>query len=828
MDWNNINRDRDTSGLGPIEYDQTKVPALIRKHADNVRTKTYGQEVREAQARNAELAGLIASEAESKAIDANSLSKDTQNRFNDQIAGTTNSDEVIDARRPTDGVAFSTLNERIEAQVQHVTYAMFGANSDMKYFNPGDGKYYLDKEFTNEYDHNDGIEIKKAHEYANAHGLPIKLGGGHYVIKNYNFIPIKTSVDFGNSVFHMAEDNYSQYAHPFHVYSDYSWQQVESVSDFTVRKGQKTVTQWKKYAGHLLLITDNNRKVAYRNGNPETGQTVRDLVYIGFGGEIIGEITHDYLTSDNKVEVRKVDTIPITIKGGSFLWNGRMGIQSQVTDVEGYGFVVARDRVTIEGQTAGYEQNVLYNEVAHGGGFYVPSKVYDFKLKDISISSRKRVADEYAYAIGGSLVLNYTLENVNGMSDRTYWSSMGSNEITNLVIENCKMRNIDVHYHAWNVRVSGSDVQTFSLVGGGELEVKSTTVRNDRTNSFIAFRADYGASWDGNISIDDCKLIIQSSEAARVALLSFWPPTTDYGYPIVFGHKIRVTNFDFVFTEDSNPSDIRLYDISNGRQYGDHRVVLANRLEMINIDVIGREKGVILFETNNINLAQTTRDNAIYNLSDESGNEVNISPNAKWTFDNVYTTPMVDNTFPELMRYHFSIDQGPTQTWDTKSVVLDLNIKNIKNLHMNVDYAVLEMSIENTNVRLLKAKRRSRIRLSNINIKPLYSVGAGQNAIDVVESDTTFINCRVYPHFNINNQQMLGYSIAYTGLFKVVHSGSTPRVDMLPGLHIGTTVVATALDYVKGNIGNGDISNKLENHLRLSPMSSQSHWTTYQ
>lgn len=63
MDWNNINEDRDTSGLGPIEYDQSKVPQLIRKHADNVRTKTYGQEVREAQARNAELAGLIASEA---------------------------------------------------------------------------------------------------------------------------------------------------------------------------------------------------------------------------------------------------------------------------------------------------------------------------------------------------------------------------------------------------------------------------------------------------------------------------------------------------------------------------------------------------------------------------------------------------------------------------------------------------------------------------------------------------------------------------------------------------------------------------------------------
>ena len=116
MDWNNINRDRDTSCLGPIEYDQSQVPALIRKHADNVRTKTYGQEVREAQARNAEIAGLISSEAEIKANDADLLSKDTQNRFDRQIAGSTYDNETIDARGTFDILGdrfnFNELNAR--------------------------------------------------------------------------------------------------------------------------------------------------------------------------------------------------------------------------------------------------------------------------------------------------------------------------------------------------------------------------------------------------------------------------------------------------------------------------------------------------------------------------------------------------------------------------------------------------------------------------------------------------------------------------------------------------------------------------------------------
>ena len=121
MDWNNINRDRDTSGLGPIEYDQSKVPAPIRKHADNVRTKTYGQEVREAQARNAELAGLIANEA----VDISNETKERQDtvetQFNSVQQELTDKDimsapEIIAARNGK-----NTLNERLDSEYQEVT-----------------------------------------------------------------------------------------------------------------------------------------------------------------------------------------------------------------------------------------------------------------------------------------------------------------------------------------------------------------------------------------------------------------------------------------------------------------------------------------------------------------------------------------------------------------------------------------------------------------------------------------------------------------------------------------------------------------------------------
>lgn len=131
MDWNNINTDRDTSGLGPIEYDQSKVPSLIRKHADNVRTKTYGQEMREAQARNAEVAGLIANEAIGISNETKDRQDTVETQFNSVQQELTDKDpisapEIIAARN-----GFDTLDERLTtAEMVRVNVKDFGVKGD--------------------------------------------------------------------------------------------------------------------------------------------------------------------------------------------------------------------------------------------------------------------------------------------------------------------------------------------------------------------------------------------------------------------------------------------------------------------------------------------------------------------------------------------------------------------------------------------------------------------------------------------------------------------------------------------------------------------------
>ena len=130
MDWNNINRDRDTSSLGPIEYDQTKVPQLIRKHADNVRGKTYGQEVREAQARNAEYAGLIASEAKEVSTSTQSRQDIIESRYDVAVGAMTSETEILDARVSEEGLTFSNLKERLDSQQNAINVLSHGAVGD--------------------------------------------------------------------------------------------------------------------------------------------------------------------------------------------------------------------------------------------------------------------------------------------------------------------------------------------------------------------------------------------------------------------------------------------------------------------------------------------------------------------------------------------------------------------------------------------------------------------------------------------------------------------------------------------------------------------------
>ena len=115
------NYDFDTTPMPPLEYDQSKVPDLSRKHANYVRNKTYGHDVRESLARGVEYAGLVSGLATKTAQDTQ-LRQDNLETYNEQmIVEMTNKDvisapEIIEARngRTTLAERLAEDSERIE------------------------------------------------------------------------------------------------------------------------------------------------------------------------------------------------------------------------------------------------------------------------------------------------------------------------------------------------------------------------------------------------------------------------------------------------------------------------------------------------------------------------------------------------------------------------------------------------------------------------------------------------------------------------------------------------------------------------------------------
>lgn len=106
-----------TENSFPDDYDLSKVDSRIVLRSKSVRKKQKGKDVRGALAQGIEIAGAVAGESVQSATDAKTIADDTRKRFDDQIAGSTNDDEVIDARRPKNAEqAYQTLGKRLDAQ----------------------------------------------------------------------------------------------------------------------------------------------------------------------------------------------------------------------------------------------------------------------------------------------------------------------------------------------------------------------------------------------------------------------------------------------------------------------------------------------------------------------------------------------------------------------------------------------------------------------------------------------------------------------------------------------------------------------------------------
>ena len=471
--------------------------------------------------------------------------------------------------------------------VQWVNYKVFGALGDSV--------------------SDDGVQIKNAHDFANRNELPVINLNGEYWIEKTRRIEVKTSVQWGHSVFHIKEA-YNTKAAVFNVMG-YDQPVKISLNDSqknnvvkSIKPGTQIIPELKEYKNHLILIKDEDDRIGFRSGEKYKGQSraKEELFYVEEDGKILGDIAWTF-NGYTDLTAYPAEKSYLTIEGGTFYLSGDNPGKTKIGYFQN-GFSITRSRTLIKNQWVGLEdgkRDIAYNP---RNGFYNFNCVYDTLLENIRLIPWEQDRpgkdnDVFAgtYGIGGNRMLNTTFRNITAEGTLLHWGVFGTNMNKNFRIENCRLNRVDVHFHCWNLTIKDSQIgnRGISITGGGDLVIENTQCENPR---FVNFRRDFGGKWDGNISITNCKL--KPSHSTETSILYFIAGNFDYRYPIGLARTIHVENFTVDYSNASDCDEkcwlIKASDFSVSDK--GERLFFPKSIIFKNVFVEGRDKGVRIME----------------------------------------------------------------------------------------------------------------------------------------------------------------------------------------------------------------------------------------
>ncbi len=471
------------------------------------------------------------------------------------------------------------------AESEAVNYRMFGA--------VGDG------------DNDDGVQIKLAHEYANRHRIPVINRSGEFWIGESNNIPIQTNVHWGQTTFHINERFNSKRYPRFVVLNDEPTrtlkldQETKAILLKKIRPGVQIIDELAPYAGCLINIADANDRIGIRAGNySKRGWAREELFYVEEEGRIIGDIAWTF-KDFTSVKVTPCNDVYLIIEGGRFYFSGDTPTGGS-TGYHQHGIVIQRSRTIVREQWMGLEKGHRDVSMEPRTGFYVLRDVYDVTLENIRAMpweknrrDRAKVVAHGTYGIGGARMLNCTFRNLTAEGGWVAWGVFGTNLNKNFRVENCRLNRIDVHFHCWNLYIRDCTIgfKGISVTGGGDLFVDNTTRHG---NSFISFRRDYGAKWDGRIRLRGCTL--RPTGNGTVSVLSHRMADFDYQYPIGFARDVTIEDLriDYSAVPESTAPCWLMDIVPFSQTETGARLFFPHHITFRDVRVTGREQGVRL------------------------------------------------------------------------------------------------------------------------------------------------------------------------------------------------------------------------------------------
>lgn len=405
-------------------------------------------------------------------------------------------------------------------EASFVTYEQFGAK--------GDGLT------------DDLPAIVAAHAHANEHGLPVRSSptATYHLGRQALTAIITTSTDWNTSRF-IIDDSQGVEDHKRSLFEVHSMLEPVPLEIDSLQIDQPSLDV--RPETDLLVYVENENQLRFkrRGLNVNAGTAQREVFILKTDGTIEGAIEWDY-DEITLVEARPMDPETLVLSGGFFI-----KIANRMIQPEGYNYwmrniEIRRSNTRVEG--------VSYQPVGHTDfghpyrGFISARQVGNLELLNCRIEPHKVYKTigaaglpvpmgTYGYNFGS--VVNFTMKGcrMGDIHDTSLWGIIGSNFMKNVLVEDSRLSRMDVHMGVsghYIIRNSELGHMGINAIGKGQLIVENSTIHSQH---LVKFRADYGATWDGDVTIKNSHWVPTVTEGGQLSLFGVQNDGThDFGY----------------------------------------------------------------------------------------------------------------------------------------------------------------------------------------------------------------------------------------------------------------------------------------------------------
>ena len=403
--------------------------------------------------------------------------------------------------------------------------------------------------------------IIKAHDAANAAGLPVRADAGktYYIGPAKKTAKIQTDTDWGDAKFIIDDSKIAIEDRNHSIFNVTSKLPSSKITTITTLKKNQPKLDLSLPHDALIEVTDNTVKRYIRYGaNQNSGTAQTDVFVVDKNGNVDmnAPIIWDF-TTITAMTAFPIDPTTLTVKGGHFTT-----IANQAGSNYNYyarNINITRSNVIIDG---------VYHAVTGEGdrgapysGFISVSKCNNVLVQNATLSghkvystigSAKVPVSMGTYDISVNRANNVTFKNckqTNDIHDNKLWGIFASNFSKNLTLDNVSFSRFDAHMGVANATIKNSVLgyMGINLIGCGVALIENTKVCS---SAFVNLRTDYGSTWEGDIIIRNCTFLPRNGAQSDAVLISgSYSGQHDFGYTCYLPKRVII---DGLVIDDRN------------------------------------------------------------------------------------------------------------------------------------------------------------------------------------------------------------------------------------------------------------------------------------